>query len=113
MKDSHQLLFGICLSLDTIIVNFMLHFPSSFVFKKIQIFNCSPIKNTFTDSIEEEESDDPNYLFYGPQARAAPQVGGTFANTEPNIRRSAKTFKMIREIGGVECTKDVYAQLPS
>ena len=40
----------------------------------------SYLSNASTDPIkeEEEESDDPNYLYYRPQARAAPQ-GGAFS----------------------------------
>ncbi|GFH56564.1 hypothetical protein CTEN210_13040 [Chaetoceros tenuissimus] len=110
MKHLHQLLFGIWLS-TLLEISCFTSLPLSSRKSKSLIVLQS--KNTSTDPIKEaEESDDPNYLYYRPQARAAPQ-GGAFAYTEPNIRRSAETFKMIREIGGVECTNDVYARSPS
>mmetsp|Transcript_14235 Transcript_14235/g.21272 ORF Transcript_14235/g.21272 Transcript_14235/m.21272 type:complete len:269 (+) Transcript_14235:66-872(+) len=55
---------------------------------------------------------DPDYLYYRPQARA-PAQGGIWAYTEPNVRRSATTFKSIRAIGGSESTNDIYARSKS
>ena len=64
-----------------------------------------------TPNNEDVRPDDPNYLYYRPQSRAAPQ-GGKWAYTEPNIRRAAQTFLDIRAIGGVESTNDLYARSP-
>ena len=110
MKRSHHLFFSIWLSTLLLEISCFTYHPLSSSRKS----KSCVLSNTSTDPIkeEEEESDDPNYLYYRPQARAAPQ-GGAFAYTEPNIRRSAETFKMIREIGGVECTNDVYVRSPS
>lgn len=59
---------------------------------------------------ENNNDDDPKlYEYYRPQARNTPQ-GGDMSYIEQNIRRNAITFKSIRQIGGAECTNDVYAR---
>jgi hypothetical protein len=57
-----------------------------------------------------DDETDPS-LLYRPGKRAVPQ--GEFAYTETNVRKSAETFKRIRDIGGKECTNDIYVRNPS
>jgi hypothetical protein len=57
-----------------------------------------------------DDETDPS-LLYRPGKRAIPQ--GDFAYTEVNVRKSAETFKLIRDIGGKECTNDVYVRNPA
>lgn len=59
-------------------------------------------------SLNDDETD-PS-LLYRPGKRAVPQ--GDFAYTETNVRKSAETFKHIRDIGGKECTNDIYVRNP-
>ena len=54
-------------------------------------------------------NDERKYEYYRPQSRGMPQ-GGDMAYTEENVRRAAETFKSIRQVGGVDCTNDVYAR---
>jgi len=58
---------------------------------------------------KEENKNGPEYEYYRPQARGPPP-GGDMAYNEANLRRAAETFQLIRQIGGVECTNDVYAR---
>ena len=60
-------------------------------------------------SSAKNEEDAKQYEYYRPQARNTPQ-GGDMAYIETNVRRNAETFKSIRQVGGVECTNDVYAK---
>ena len=60
-------------------------------------------------SLNDDETD-PS-LLYRPGKRAIPQ--GDFAYTEANVRKSAETFKVIRDVGGKECTNDIYARNPA
>ena len=58
---------------------------------------------------EKNEEDAKQYEYYRPQARKTPQ-GGDMSYIETNVRRNAETFKSIRQVGGAECTNDVYAK---
>ncbi len=68
-----------------------------------------PEPRTVSALLSSPSQEDPEYLYYRPQSRA-PAQGGRWAYTEPNIRRSAETFKNIRAIGGADCTNDIYAR---
>lgn len=84
---------------------------SSAVQRQLQS-RSSILFSSSTPDDESMDSDDASYLYYRPQSRPALN-GGSFAYSEPNIRRSANTFLSIRSVGGVDCTNDVYARVPN
>jgi hypothetical protein len=113
---THSFAFTIPVSPTTICKNHRRHPPSS---SHHHSNDRDPLITTNRYSSSSSENNDtsnndetPNYFYYRPQSRPAPQ-GGPFAYTESNIRRSANTFLSIRSIGGVDCTNDVYARSPN
>ena len=66
-------------------------------------------QTTTNNNDNDNDNDINSYEYYRPQSRNKPQ-GGDMAYTDENVRRSALTFQSIRNVGGVDCTNDVYAR---